>query len=42
MGHKTEALEKFKEYKVEVENLLSKKIKILQYDRGRECMNLRF
>ena len=32
MGHKTEALEKFKEYKAEVENQLSKKIKILGYD----------
>ena len=29
MGHKYEALKKFKEYKTEVENLLSKKIKIL-------------
>ncbi|KAA0046798.1 DNA-binding protein HEXBP-like [Cucumis melo var. makuwa] len=29
MEHKSEALEKFKEYKAELENLLSKKIKIL-------------
>ncbi|TYK13967.1 gag/pol protein [Cucumis melo var. makuwa] len=42
MEHKSEALEKFKEYKAEVENLLSKKIKILRSDRGREYMDLRF
>ena len=42
MRHKCEALEKFKEYKVEVENLLSKKIKIFQSDRGGEYMDLRF
>ena len=42
MGNKSKALEKFKKYKAEVENLLSKKIKILRYDRGRECMDLRF
>ena len=42
MGHKSETLEKFKEYKAEVENLLSKKIKILQYDRGGEYINLGF
>ena len=29
MGHKFEALEKFKEYKAKVENLSSKMIKIL-------------
>ncbi|KAA0036108.1 gag/pol protein [Cucumis melo var. makuwa] len=40
--HKSEALEKFKEYKAEVENLLSKKIKILRSDRGGEYMDLRF
>ncbi|KAA0046060.1 gag/pol protein [Cucumis melo var. makuwa] len=40
--HKSEALEKFKEYKAEVENLLSKKIKILRFDRGGEYMDLRF
>ena len=34
MGHKSEALEKFKEYKTKVENLLSKRIKILLSDRG--------
>ncbi|KAL0553858.1 hypothetical protein IC582_007762 [Cucumis melo] len=42
MEHKSEALEKFKEYKTEVENLLSKKIKILRSDRGGEYMDLRF
>ncbi|KAA0026154.1 gag/pol protein [Cucumis melo var. makuwa] len=41
MNHKTEALEKFKEYKTEVENLLSKKIKILRSNRGGEYMDLR-
>ncbi|KAA0054556.1 hypothetical protein E5676_scaffold519G00200 [Cucumis melo var. makuwa] len=42
MNHKSEALEKFKEYKAEVENILSKKIKILRSDRGGEYMDLRF
>ncbi|KAA0048708.1 gag/pol protein [Cucumis melo var. makuwa] len=42
MEHKSEALEKFKEYKAEVENLLSKKIKILRSNRGGEYMDLRF
>ena len=42
MEHKPKALEKFKEYKAEVENLLSKKIKILRSDRGGEYMDLRF
>ncbi|KAA0065400.1 gag/pol protein [Cucumis melo var. makuwa] len=42
MEHKSEALEKFKEYKAEVENLLSKKIKILRSDQGGEYMDLRF
>ncbi|TYK19615.1 gag/pol protein [Cucumis melo var. makuwa] len=42
MEHKSEALEKLKEYKDEVENLLSKKIKILRSDRGGEYMDLRF
>ena len=42
MGHKTEAFEKFKEYKVEVKNLLSKKIKIHWSDQGGEYMDLRF
>ena len=42
MKHKSKAFEKFKEYKAEVENLLSKKIKILLSDGGGEYMNLRF
>ncbi|KAA0058362.1 gag/pol protein [Cucumis melo var. makuwa] len=42
MEHKSEVLEKFKEYKAEVENLLSKKIKILRSGRGEEYMHLRF
>ncbi|TYK04890.1 gag/pol protein [Cucumis melo var. makuwa] len=42
MEHKSEALEKFKEYKAEVVNLLSKKIKILRSDRGGKYMDLRF
>ncbi|KAA0059676.1 gag/pol protein [Cucumis melo var. makuwa] len=42
MEHKSGALEKFKEYKAEVENLLSKKIKIPRSDRGGEYMDLRF
>ena len=42
MEQKSEALEKVKEYKTEVENLSSKKIKILQSNRGREYMDLRF
>ena len=42
MRHKSEALEKFKEYKTEVENLLSKKIKILRYDLSEKYMDLRF
>ena len=42
MGHKSEALEMFKEYKAEVENLLSKKIKILWSDRRGKYMDLRF
>ena len=42
MQHKSEALEKFKEYKVEVENALSKTIKTFQSDRGGEYMDLKF
>ena len=42
MEHKSKALEKFKEYKTEVENLLDKKIKILRSDRGGEYMDLKF
>ena len=40
--HKSEAIEKFKEYKTEVESLLDKNIKILQSDRGGEYMDLKF
>ena len=40
MHHKSEALEKFKEYKVEVENLLGKIIKTFRSDRGGEYMDL--
>ena len=42
MQHKSEILEKFKEYKTEVENLLGKKIKTLRSDRGGEYMDLQF
>ena len=42
MHHKSEALEKFREYKTEVENLLGKTIKTLRSDRGGEYMDLRF
>ncbi|KAA0067045.1 gag/pol protein [Cucumis melo var. makuwa] len=42
MEHKSEALETFKEYKAEVKNILSTKIKILRSDRGGEYMDLRF
>ena len=42
MHHKSEVLEKFREYKTEVENLLGKTIKTLQSDRGGEYMDLRF
>ena len=40
--HKSETLAKLKKYRAEIENLLSKKIKILLYDRGGECIDLRF
>ncbi|KAA0036896.1 gag/pol protein [Cucumis melo var. makuwa] len=40
--HKSDSLEKFKEYKAEVENELGKTIKILRADRGGEYMDLRF
>ena len=40
--HKSNSLEKFKEYKAEVENELGKTIKILRSDRGEEYMDLRF
>ncbi|KAL4016333.1 hypothetical protein IC575_023981 [Cucumis melo] len=42
MQHKSEALEKFKEYKAEVENALSKTIKTFRSDRGGEYIDLKF
>ena len=42
MHHKSETLEKFKEFKIEVENQLGKIIKTLQSDRGGEYMDLKF
>ncbi|KAA0058181.1 gag/pol protein [Cucumis melo var. makuwa] len=42
MQHKSEALEKFKEYKAEVENALSKTIKTFRLNRGEEYMDLKF
>ena len=42
MHHKSEALEKFKEFKTEVENQLGKTIKTLRSDRGGEYMDLKF
>ena len=40
--HKSEALEKFKEFKNEVENQTDKKIKTLQSDRGGEYLSQEF
>ena len=42
MHHKSEALEKFREYKTEVENLLDKTIKTIRLDRGGDYMDLRY
>ena len=42
MHHMFEALEKFREYKTKVENLLGKTIKTLRSDREGEYMDLRF
>ncbi|KAA0056449.1 gag/pol protein [Cucumis melo var. makuwa] len=42
MQRKFEALEKFKEYKAEVENALSKTIKTFRSDRGGELMDSKF
>ncbi|KAG8498488.1 hypothetical protein CXB51_005003 [Gossypium anomalum] len=42
MGHKSEALEKFKEFKNEVQNQLGKTIKTLRSDRGGEYLSLEF
>lgn len=42
MKNKSEALEKFKEFKKEVENVTNKKIKSLQTDNGKEYVNENF
>ncbi|KAK8708622.1 hypothetical protein V6N13_059660 [Hibiscus sabdariffa] len=42
MCHKSEALEKFKEFKNEVQNQHGKSIKALRSDRGGEYLNLDF
>jgi len=42
MKHKSEALEKFKEFQNEVENQLGKKIKFLRSDRGGEYLSQEF
>lgn len=42
LKNKNQALQCFKEYKTEVENLTSKKIKILRSDNGREFCNNEF
>src|SRR5664279_481039 len=42
MKHKSETLEKFKEFQREVENQLGKKIKLLRSDRGGEYMSHEF
>jgi len=40
VNHKSELFDKFKVYKTEVENQLERKIKILCFDRGGECISL--
>ncbi|XP_038875057.1 uncharacterized protein LOC120067584 [Benincasa hispida] len=42
MSHKSEDLEKFKEYKVEVENLLGKTVKMLRSDQDGDYIDQRF
>ncbi|KAG7300386.1 hypothetical protein JYU34_015988 [Plutella xylostella] len=42
LTHKSEALEKFKEFKNQVENELNRKIKILRSDNGKEYVNHSF
>lgn len=42
MHHKSDALEKFKEYKAEGKNLIGKTIKTLRFDHGGEYVDLRF
>ena len=38
MKRKSEAFEKFKEFKAKVENQLGKRIKVIRYDRGGEYL----
>ena len=40
--HKSKSFEKFKDYKIEVDNLLGKIIKTLRSDRGGQYLDLRF
>ena len=42
MKHKSESLEKFKEFQKEVENQLDRKIKALRSDRGGEYLSHEF
>ena len=42
MQHKSDTFEKFKEYRVEVENQLGKTIKTLRSDRGGEYLDNNF
>ncbi len=42
MRHKSESLEKFKEFKNEVESQLGKTIKALRSNRGGEYLNYEF
>ena len=42
MRHKSEVFEKFKEYKIKVENHRGKSIKSLRYDRGGEYLLAEF
>ena len=42
MTHKSDALERFKEFKNEVENQLDRKIKVLRSDRGGEYLSGEF
>ena len=42
MKHKSETLEKFKEFRNEVENQLGKKVKAIRSDRGGEYLSLEF
>ena len=42
MKYKSESFQKFKEFKVQVENQMEKSIKILRSDRGREYLSIEF